>query len=51
MTKLNNLYVFYVKCGSIKRTLNYVFTGTKMVRHAVTENRTKKHQKSNIILF
>ncbi len=26
----DNSYVFYVKCGSIKRTFTYVFTGTKM---------------------
>ncbi len=25
----DNSYVFYVKCGSIKRTFTYVFTGTK----------------------
>ncbi len=25
----DNSYVFYVKCGSIKRTFTYIFTGTK----------------------
>ncbi len=25
----DNSYVFYIKCGSIKRTFTYVFTGTK----------------------
>ncbi len=25
----DNSYVFYVKCGAIKRTFTYVFTGTK----------------------